>query len=83
MSLKTLRSHRIFNISIFDIVTAMFGTIILFLIFRKLNFPNLSWYIFIITAIFLTIPIGIIFHVIFGVNTQLNFKLGLSNKPYR
>ena len=81
MSLKNIRSHRIFGLSIFDLVTAVIGTIIIVLICWKVHFPKLDWWKFVIAAILLTIPIGIFVHILFGSNTKLNYKLGLSNKP--
>ena len=81
MSLKNIRSHRIFGLAIFDIIIALIGTISIFLLFWKIHYSELYWWKFVIAAVILTIPLGIFFHVLFGVNTQLNYDLGLSNKP--
>jgi hypothetical protein len=81
MSLQSLRSHRIFGIALFDLLSSIVGMIILFIIFREIHFKNLSLYPFIVAGILLAVPIGIVFHVIFGTNTTLNYFLGLSNKP--
>jgi hypothetical protein len=70
-----------FSLSIFDIVSAVIGMILLFLVIWKLYFNQLNIWNFIIAAIILSIPVGIVFHVIFGINSTLNYKLGLSNKP--
>jgi hypothetical protein len=70
-----------FSLSIFDIVSAVIGMILLFLVIWKLYFTQLNIWNFIIAAIILSIPVGIVFHVIFGINSTLNYKLGLSNKP--
>lgn len=78
MDIKELRSHRLFGIALFDLILAFIGTVIILLIARYKWFPSLSIYNFIIAGILLTIPLGIFFHVIFGVNTQLNYTLGLS-----
>ena len=72
MSLQDLRSHKIFGLAIFDLVTALIGTIILFIIAWKVHFHKLDWWKFLIAAVILTIPIGIVFHVLFGTNTKLN-----------
>lgn len=81
MSLQDIRSHRVFNIAIFDLVLSVVGTVIVFLFAWWKWFPKLHWWKFVIAGVLLTIPLGIFFHVIFGVNTQLNYTLGLSNKP--
>jgi hypothetical protein len=79
--LKELRSHKIFGLAIFDLVSSFIGIIIIFLLFWKLHFKHLNWLNFLIAAIVVTIPLSITFHILFGVNTQLNYTLGLSNKP--
>ena len=80
-SLPTLRSYRIAGMALFDLVFAALGTVFLFLYFRGRFFPKLSKTKFIVAAVLLTVPIGIVFHVLFGVDTSLNYRLGLSNKP--
>jgi len=75
-----LRKYRIYGIALFDLVFGIIGMILLFLLLRKIYFPNLSYGPFVLWAIILTIPIGIFFHVFFGVNTALNSYLKLSNK---
>lgn len=71
MSIKELRSWRIGGLAIFDIVAAIIGMIMI------------SSYIGISKekAALLAIPIGILVHYIFGIDTTLNYKLGISNKP--
>ena len=81
MDIKKLRSHRIFGIALFDLILALIGTIIIFLIAKWKWFPHLKAINFVIAAVLLTIPLGIFFHVIIGRDTTLNYKLGLSNKP--
>lgn len=81
MNITDLRKPKIFGLAIFDLVLSVIGIIILFVTMQKWHFKNLSYSTFVIAAIILTIPIGIVFHVVFGVNTALNYKLGLSNKP--
>lgn len=77
-TLNYLRSFRILNIAVFDLVTALVGMIILFLFIHNKFFSKLPRDNFIIMAVILTIPVGIFFHVIFGVNTTLNRYLGVS-----
>ena len=81
VSIVSLRKHRVFGIAIFDLVSSFIGIIITFLIVWRLRFQNISPLNFVIAGILLTIPIGIFFHIIFGVNTRLNSLLGLSNPP--
>jgi predicted membrane protein len=79
MSVANFRKYKIFGMAIFDLFTAMLGTVLLLLLFKHIHYQNLNNTHFIIAGILLAIPIGIIFHIIFGVNTFLNYKLGLSN----
>ena len=81
VSLQKLRSHRIFGIALFDLSLAVLGMIIGMIVLHNIHFKNLKISNFIIAAILLTIPVGIFTHIIFGVNTTLNYRLGLSNKP--
>ena len=81
MSIKNLRSHKIFGLAIFDLAISFVFIITLFLTAWKIHFKNLDWWKFLIAALLVTIPIGITFHVLFGINTKLNYDLGLSNKP--
>jgi hypothetical protein len=81
MNLETIRSYRICGkFAIFDIVTAIFGLCIIFIMARNYYFPELNCINFIIAGILLAIPLGIVFHIVFGINTSLNYILGLSNK---
>ena len=79
--IKKLRSHKIAQISIFDLSTAFIGTILIFIIIRQLFFRNKPIELFVLMAITLTIPLGIAFHFLFKTKTTLNYNLGLSEKP--
>jgi ABC-type Fe3+-siderophore transport system permease subunit len=81
MDIKQLRSHKIFGLAIFDIITSIIGMVIIFILFWKWHFSKLKVGNFILAGILLALPFGIIIHIIFGINTSLNYKLGLSNKP--
>ena len=81
MSLKQLRSYRILNIAMFDVVTSIVFLAFIFIVAQRHYYPKLDWKKFIIAAVLLAIPIGIVFHILFGVNTQLNYIMGLSDKP--
>lgn len=77
----SIRKYKIFGLAIFDLVLSLIGMIIFFMIMWKWHFPDLNPLNFVIVAILLTIPVGIVFHVTFGINTTLNKTLGLSNSP--
>tara|TARA_Y100000590_G_C15587954_1_gene964900 strand:- start:772 stop:1011 length:240 start_codon:yes stop_codon:yes gene_type:complete len=77
----SIRQYRIFGIAIFDLVLGIIGMVTVFLIAKHYHFPNMKVAPFIIAAVILTIPVGMTFHIIFGVNSTLNYRLGLSNKP--
>lgn len=71
--IKSLRSYRVYEIALFDVIIAIIGMVIL------ANYLNIN----VLYAALSAIPIGIIVHQILGINTELNYKLGLSSKPDR
>ena len=73
-----IRSVRIFGIALFDLSLAIVGTVALMLLFWYVHYRDLKWWPFVIAGILLAVPLGIFFHVAFGINTTLNHKLGLS-----
>ena len=79
--IRELRSYKIFGLALFDLVLSMVGLVLIFLLARHIHGIDLSPTPFIVGGIVLAIPIGIVFHVIFGTNTTLNYRLGLSHKP--
>jgi hypothetical protein len=81
MSIQQLRQHKIVGLAIFDLVLSFLGIISIFLISWKLHYRHLNVWNFILAGIILTIPISITFHTLFGVNSQLDYFLGLSDKP--
>jgi len=78
MDIKTLRSYRIYNIAMFDVIFGIIGTVLLLLLFKEKGKSSTNY---VIAGVLLTIPLGIFIHVLFKVNTELNYKLGLSDKP--
>lgn len=76
-----IRKYRVFGIAIFDFVTAVLGMVAVFLIAWKVHFPDKSPWPFVVAGVLLAIPVGIAVHIIFGFNTTLNQRLGLSNAP--
>jgi hypothetical protein len=69
--IEDLRSYRICSIALFDVVLSIIAMAWI------CSMNDISPMIGVISAI----PLGIINHYIFGINTQLNYKLGLSAKP--
>lgn len=76
-----INKYRIFGLRLFDLILSLVIMVIIFLMVWKYHYPQLNYWNFVIAAVLLTIPLGIVFHVIFGVNTELNYKLGLSYQP--
>ena len=79
--IEKLRKHKIFKLAIFDIVVSFISIAVIFLIAWKYYFPRLHWWAFVLAAAYVVFSIGITAHIIFGVNTELNYTLGLSYKP--
>ncbi len=74
-SIKELRSHRVFNISIFDVVMAWIG-LYLIALYTLVQNPG-------ITSTLCVFPLSIVAHAIFNIPTELNYKLGISEEPIR
>jgi len=82
MTIDKLRSYKFpGGFAVFDIVAAFIFTEILFLLAHCAYFKTLPTWPFALAAFLLFIPIGIFFHVLFGVKTRLNFLLKLSGSP--
>lgn len=77
----SIHSTKIFGFAFYDLVISFIVMIGLFVLMKYIHFKNLKLYPFIIAAILVTIPLSITFHILFGVNTRLNYELGLSNAP--
>lgn len=71
-NLEYIRSFRIQKIALFDLISAMAASAWLF----KRN----KWGTYYQGAL-AAVPIGIVAHYLLGVNTQLNYYLGLSKSP--
>lgn len=69
--------------AIFDLVTGVIGTVVLLLIAKAKHYPDLPATPFVVAGVLLTLPIAIFVHILFGVNTSLNYRLGLSKAPTR
>ena len=53
MNIKQLRSHKIFGLAIFDIITSIIGMVIIFILFWKWHFSKLKVGNFILAGILL------------------------------
>lgn len=71
--IKKLREPRVFDIAIFDLASAVIGTE---LIARYLGYPPY-------TGALAAVPLGVAAHWAFNVDTELNYKLGISSRPAR
>jgi hypothetical protein len=71
--MENIRSYRMFNIAIADVV----GTVVIAVyISDQYDYPRDKG----VALAFLT---AIVTHKLLGINTQLNYDLGLSNRPIR
>jgi len=68
--IQTLRGPRICELAIFDLVLAIVATELIFSYYGAER-----W-----TGALLAVPIGVIAHAMLGINTTLNYKLGISDK---
>lgn len=76
--ISELRKYRINDLAIFDLVFGLLGVTVLMLVLWKIHYPKLNPVNFIIASVLLLLPLSIFTHVLFGINTTLNNKLGLS-----
>jgi hypothetical protein len=73
-----LRKPKIFDMSIFDWVTALLGGFLI--AYYLFNLTDIMSIIFFEIGF---IIFGIIVHKLFGVNTMLGYYLGINDKPKR
>lgn len=71
--IDSLRAPKLFNIALFDVVGTLIGA------YALAEYMNADPYQY----MFFAIVAGIVAHKLFGINTQLNYYLGLSDKPLR
>jgi len=83
MNIQSLRSHRVFNIALFDVIGSIIGIMIIITL-AQYHYRG-SYHIkeSLIASLICSLPLGIFFHVLSGTNTELNYKLGLSEMPIR
>ena len=73
-----LRKPKIFDMWIFDWVTALLGGYLI-----AVYIFNINEFQYIILAEFGFILFGIVVHKLFGVDTMLGYYLGINQKPFR
>ena len=81
MILQNLRRPRVCGLVVFDTLLALIGLAIVFTIAWKVHFSELPYRNFVVVTILLLFPLAIFSHILVGVNTTLNYHLGLSYKP--
>jgi hypothetical protein len=82
-TITKLRSHRIFNIAMFDVIMSIIGIIIIIAYAQKHYRGSYNWKSSIIGGAICAIPLGIFIHSLAGTKTMLNYYLGLSDLPKR
>jgi hypothetical protein len=71
--MENIRSFKVFNIAVADVV----GTVVIAVyISDQYNYPRSQ-------GVALAFLLGIATHKLLGINTQLNYDLGLSERPTR
>jgi len=75
--LQTLRRPKIFQIALFDLITATIG---LYLVLKQVFPYRTQRFYYAWTAVSL-LPVSVAFHYLFDIPTQLNYDLGLSSRP--
>lgn len=77
--IQYVRSFRIFDIALFDLIASIIGLYYLFS-FLYPNQPNVFYWSWVAV---LVLPISVVAHLLTGTPTMLNYYLGLSPKPIR
>lgn len=75
--INILRTPRLFGIALFDFISAFIGIIGLLYLHDSTREPHYyyAW------ATLLTLPIGVLSHIVSNTPTMLNYYLGLSERP--
>ena len=81
MILQELRRPRVCGLVVFDTLLALIGLVVILTIAWKVHFRKLPYMNFVIVSFFILFPLAIFSHILVGVNTTLNYNLGLSDKP--
>ena len=78
------RSFRVWGVALFDVVLSILVMALVLLFFRWVHrekHRDSNPWCFVLAAFYTAVPVGIVAHVVFGVRTTLNSKLGPSEKP--
>lgn len=75
-TLEFLRSFRIFNIALFDLIAGILGLHLIIMYFTPNRPHSFHW----AWSVLLVLPLGVVSHYYFGVDTQLNRYLGIYPK---
>ena len=81
--ISDLRSHRVFDVALFDVIGSILGIMIIIAIAQNHYRGTYHWKDSLLASLICALPLGIFFHVITGTNTMLNYKLNLSEMPQR
>ena len=79
VSLQCIRSFRIFQIAMFDLVLAFLG---LYYAFRW-GFPQRPKHFYLSWTVLLVLPVSVLSHYLLSIHTMYNYYLGLSPLPSR
>ncbi len=80
-TLQDLRRPRVCGLVVFDTLLALIGLVVILTIAWKVHFGKLPYMNFVVVAFLILFPLAIFSHILVGVNTTLNYNLGLSGKP--
>ena len=81
ITLQELRRPRVCGLVVFDTLLALIGLVVILTIAWKVHFRKLPYMNFVIVSFLILFPLAIFSHILVGVNTTLNYNLGLSDKP--
>ena len=81
ITLQELRRPRVCGLVVFDTLLALIGLVVILTIAWKVHFRKLPYMNFLIVSFLILFPLAIFSHILVGVNTTLNYNLGLSGKP--
>ena len=81
LTLQELRRPRVCGLVVFDTILALIGLVVILSIAWKVHFSKLPYINFAVVSFLILFPLAIFSHILVGVDTTLNYNLGLSGKP--
>lgn len=81
ITIDGLRSARVWDMAVFDLVVSFFGIVLIAEMIRRKWFPNEDRTRVAYMAAAATLPLAIATHWFLEIDTALNYKLGISNNP--